>query len=102
MSVKCLTITCTGSQVFPLFLLYKALASRNKTNTIILKNWRWVHPIDETIMAKDIEKYPVELDDYECNLIVNNAMIFGTLKATLTRLSKKEGTHITFKCQWMK
>ena len=44
-------------------------------------------------MAKDFEKYPVELDDYECNLIVNNAMIFGTLKATLTRLSKKEGTH---------
>jgi len=44
-------------------------------------------------MAKKLEKYPVELDDYECSLIINNAMIFGTLKATLTRLSKKEGTH---------
>lgn len=44
-------------------------------------------------MAKNLKKYPVELDDYECNLIINNAMIFGTLKATLTRLSKKEGTH---------
>ena len=50
-------------------------------------------PIDKINMAKDVEKYPVELDDYECNLIVNNAMIFGMLKATLTRLSKKEGTH---------
>jgi hypothetical protein len=35
----------------------------------------------------------VELDDYECNLIVNNGMLFGTLKAALTRLSKKEGAH---------
>jgi len=44
-------------------------------------------------MAKTIEKYPVELDDYECTLIINNVMIFGTLKATITRLSKQEGTH---------
>ena len=50
-------------------------------------------PIIKYNMAKKLEKYPVDLDDFECNLIVNNAMIFGTLKTTLTRFSKKEGTH---------
>ena len=45
------------------------------------------------IMQTNPEKYPVELDDYECMLILNNAMVFGNLKATLTRMSKKEGVH---------
>ena len=44
-------------------------------------------------MAKNIEKYAVELDDYECGLILDNAVVFGQLKATLTRMSKKEGIH---------
>ena len=39
------------------------------------------------------EKYPVELNDYECRLILNNAMVFDQLKSTLTRMSKKEGIH---------
>jgi hypothetical protein len=41
-------------------------------------------------MTKDSKKYPLELDDYECSLILNNAVIFGQLKATLTRMSKKD------------
>ena len=44
-------------------------------------------------MKKNPEKYPVELDDYECKLILNNAIVFGQLKNTLTRMSKKEGVH---------
>ena len=44
-------------------------------------------------MSENIEKYPVELDDYECDLILNNAIVFGQLKSTLTRMSKKEGIH---------
>ncbi|MGB5633083.1 MAG: hypothetical protein WBM86_09940 [Waterburya sp.] len=44
-------------------------------------------------MTKDSKKYPVELDNYECSLILNNAVIFGQLKTTLTRMSKKEGIH---------
>ena len=38
-------------------------------------------------------KYPVELNDYECRLILDNAMIFGQLKTTLTRMSNKKGAH---------
>lgn len=45
-------------------------------------------------MTQKIEKYPVELDDYECRLILDNAIVFGQLKATLTRMSKKEGVHV--------
>ncbi|NOQ34932.1 MAG: hypothetical protein GQ569_03455 [Methylococcaceae bacterium] len=44
-------------------------------------------------MTKNIEKYPVELDDYACTLILDNAMVFGQLKTTLIRMSKKEGLH---------
>lgn len=44
-------------------------------------------------MAKNIKKFPVELDDYECELIIKNAFVFGQLKATLTRMSKKKGIH---------
>lgn len=44
-------------------------------------------------MSESIEKYPVELDDYECELILKNAIVFGQLRATLTRMSKKEGFH---------
>ena len=44
-------------------------------------------------MAANSEKHPVELNDYECRLILNNAMVFGQLKSTLTRMSKKEGMH---------
>ncbi len=44
-------------------------------------------------MTINPEKYPVELDDYECALILNNAVVFGQLKTTLTRMSKKEGAH---------
>ncbi len=44
-------------------------------------------------MSESIEKYPVELDDYECELILENAIVFGPLKATLTRMSRKEGLH---------
>jgi hypothetical protein len=44
-------------------------------------------------MTKNIEKYAVELDDYECDLILDNAVVFGKLKATLTRMSKREGIH---------
>jgi len=44
-------------------------------------------------MTKNIEKYAVELDDYECDLILDNAVVFGQLKATLTRMSKREGIH---------
>lgn len=45
-------------------------------------------------MTKEIKKYPVELDDYECKLILDNAIVFGQLKATLTCMSKKEGVHV--------
>jgi len=44
-------------------------------------------------MTKNSEKYPVELNDYECKLVLNNAMVFGQLKSTLIRMSKKEGIH---------
>ncbi len=44
-------------------------------------------------MTKKIEKYAVELDDYECDLILDNAIVLDPLKATLTRMSKKEGVH---------
>ncbi len=44
-------------------------------------------------MIKTIEKYAVELDDYECRLILENAVIFGQLKSTLSRMAKKEGAH---------
>ena len=44
-------------------------------------------------MKNKIAKYPVELDDYECTLILDNAVVFGQLKTTLTRMSKKEGVH---------
>jgi len=44
-------------------------------------------------MSGSIEKYPVELDDYECELILTHAVVLGQLKATLTRMSKKEGSH---------
>lgn len=45
-------------------------------------------------MTENIEKHPIELDDYECELIIKNAIIFGQLKATLIRMSKKKGIHI--------
>lgn len=45
------------------------------------------------IMSENTAKYPVELDDYECDLILKNAIVFGQLKSTLTRMSKKEGIH---------
>lgn len=38
-------------------------------------------------------KYTVELNDYECELIVNHCIVFGKLEATLTRHSQKEGIH---------
>ena len=44
-------------------------------------------------MSENIEKYPVELDDYECELILENSIVFGQLKATLIRMSKKKGIH---------
>lgn len=44
-------------------------------------------------MTKDNEKHAVELNDYECGLILDNALVFGSLKATLTRMSKKKGIH---------
>jgi len=44
-------------------------------------------------MSGNIEKYPVDLDDYDCELILNNAVVFGQLKSTLTRMSKKDGIH---------
>lgn len=44
-------------------------------------------------MSGNIEKYPVDLDDYDCELILNNAVVFGPLKSTLTRMSKKDGIH---------
>jgi hypothetical protein len=44
-------------------------------------------------MTENYEKYPVELDDYECDLIIKNAIVFGQLKSTLNRMSKKKGIH---------
>ena len=44
-------------------------------------------------MTEKNEKYPVELDDHECDLIIKNAIVFGQLKATLVRMSKKKGNH---------
>ena len=44
-------------------------------------------------MNKNIEKYPVELDDYQCELILKNAIVFDQLKITLKRMAKKEGMH---------
>jgi hypothetical protein len=44
-------------------------------------------------MKKNIKKYPVELEDYQCELILANAIVFGQLKTTLKRLAKKEGMH---------
>lgn len=44
-------------------------------------------------MSENIEKYPVELDDYECKLILENSIVFGQLKATFIRMSKKKGIH---------
>lgn len=44
-------------------------------------------------MTKGNDKYAVELDAYECNLIFDNAVVFSQLKTTLTRMSKKEGIH---------
>ena len=38
-------------------------------------------------------KYTVELNDHECELIVNHCIVFGKLEATLTRHSQKEGIH---------
>jgi len=45
------------------------------------------------VTTKNIEKYAVELDDYECSLIIDNAVVFGQLKAMLTRISKMRGIH---------
>jgi len=45
-------------------------------------------------MTSKSNTYPVELDDYDCKLILNNAMVFGQLKRTLTRMSKQEGIHV--------
>ena len=44
-------------------------------------------------MTENIEKHLIELDDYECELIIKNAIVFGQLKATLIRMSKKKGIH---------
>ena len=44
-------------------------------------------------MSKNIEKYAVELNDYECGLILENAVVVGQLKTTLARMTKKEGAH---------
>ncbi len=44
-------------------------------------------------MTVNSKKYPVELDDYECDLIIKNAIVFGQLKSTLSRMSKKKGIH---------
>jgi len=44
-------------------------------------------------MTENYGKYPVELDDYECDLIIKNAIVFGQLKSTLNRMSKKKGIH---------
>ena len=44
-------------------------------------------------MKKNIEKYPVELDDYQCELILENAFVFDQLKTTLKRMAKTEGIH---------
>ena len=40
-----------------------------------------------------IEKYPVELDEYECDLILKNSIVYSQLKATLVRMSNKKGIH---------
>ncbi len=40
-----------------------------------------------------IEKYPVELDEHECDLIVKNALVSNQLKSTLVRISNKKGIH---------
>lgn len=39
------------------------------------------------------EKYPVELDDYECNLIIENAIVHDPLKSTIARMANKSGYH---------
>ncbi len=39
------------------------------------------------------QKYPVELSDYECQLILDNAMVFDQLQKNLTNASQKEGVH---------
>jgi len=40
------------------------------------------------------EKYPVELDDYECKLILENAFVDGQLKSTVAKMANKKGSHI--------
>jgi len=40
-----------------------------------------------------IEKYPVELNDHECDLILKNSVVSSQLKATLVRMSNKKGIH---------
>ncbi len=39
------------------------------------------------------EKYPVELDDHECKLILENAIIYDHLKSTIARMANKSGFH---------
>jgi len=39
------------------------------------------------------EKYPVELDDYECKLILENAIVYDQLKSTIARMANKSGFH---------
>ncbi len=40
-----------------------------------------------------MEKYPIELNDHECALILENSVVTGQLKATLVRMSNKKGNH---------
>ncbi len=39
------------------------------------------------------DKYPVELDKYECKLILENSILYGHLKSTLARMANKQGFH---------
>ncbi len=38
-------------------------------------------------------KYPVELDKHECKLLLENAIVYDQLKATLARMANKRGIH---------
>ena len=42
---------------------------------------------------KKIEKYPVELKEDECQLILDNAMVFDLLQKSLKKAAKIEGSH---------
>ena len=58
--------------------------------------WCYTDPVNPLIKIKNImkEKYPVELDDFECKLISDYSILNDQLNSIVAKMSNKSGVHI--------